>query len=110
MQVKAAPPKPAEAPKKEEVKGPPDLYGPTLRSAATTTASLGGVLALGFVSPSAAFSSMFTKFGLASICGYQVHSAPFPHVAGKYILDEVCWHAAASVLQKCGTVYIPFHS
>lgn len=68
--VKAAPPKPT-APKKEEVKGPPDVYGAALRNAGATTAGLAGVLALGFVSPSAAFSSMFTKFGLSSICGYQ---------------------------------------
>lgn len=71
MQVKAAPSRPAP-PKVEEVKGPPDLYGAALRSATTTTAGLTGILALGFVAPSAAFSSMFTKFGLSSICGYQV--------------------------------------
>lgn len=76
LQVKAAPAKPA-APKAEEPKGPPDLYASTLRSAGSTTAGLAGVLTLGFVSPSAAFSSMFTKFGLASICGYQVGSPPF---------------------------------
>lgn len=71
LQVKAQPPR-ATLPKVEEVKGPPDLYGAAMRSATTTTAGLAGVLALGFVSPSSAFSSMFTKFGLSSICGYQV--------------------------------------
>ncbi|GAX81839.1 hypothetical protein CEUSTIGMA_g9267.t1 [Chlamydomonas eustigma] len=34
-------------------------------------AGAAGLLALGAASPSAAFSSMLTKFGLASICGYQ---------------------------------------
>ncbi|KAG1662420.1 hypothetical protein FOA52_012353 [Chlamydomonas sp. UWO 241] len=34
-------------------------------------AASSGLLALGAVSPSAAFSSMLTKFGLATICGYQ---------------------------------------
>lgn len=75
MQVKAQPPKPVQ-PKTEEVKGPPDLYGAAMRSATTTTAGLTSILALGFVSPSAAFSSMFTKFGLSSICGYQVRLFP----------------------------------
>ena len=32
---------------------------------------MGGILALGVASPSAAFSTMVTKFGLASICGYE---------------------------------------
>ena len=60
--------------KKEEkaaATGPPDLYRPTLQNALTTTAGVAGAMALGGVAPNAAFSSMMTKFGLASICGYQ---------------------------------------
>ncbi|KAG2424600.1 hypothetical protein HXX76_014327 [Chlamydomonas incerta] len=51
--------------------GPVDLYEPTKKSALVTTGAIAAALALGATSPSAAFSSMLTKFGLASICGYQ---------------------------------------
>lgn len=64
----------AAPPKKEEPKeptGPPNLYPATFSNAMTTTGALGGLMALGYVSPGPAFSSMLTKFGLASICGYQ---------------------------------------
>lgn len=57
--------------KEEEVKGPKDLYPDTLRNALTTTGAAAATLAIGAVSPSSAFSGMLTKFGLASICGYQ---------------------------------------
>lgn len=42
-----------------------------MRSALTTTGAAAATLAIGAVSPGAAFSGMLTKFGLASICGYQ---------------------------------------
>lgn len=61
----------AAAKKEEEAKGPKDLYPETLRGALTTTGAAAATLAIGAVSPSAAFSGMLTKFGLASICGYQ---------------------------------------
>jgi hypothetical protein len=51
--------------------GPKDLYDDTLRNALTTTGAAAATLAIGAVSPGSAFSSMLTKFGLASICGYQ---------------------------------------
>lgn len=63
---------PAAAAKKEEAAaGPKDLYPDTLRNALTTTGAAAATLAIGAVSPSSAFSGMLTKFGLASICGYQ---------------------------------------
>ncbi len=66
------PPSPAARPKKEEkAKGPVDLYGPTKNNALVTTGAITGALAMGAISPGATFSSMLTKFGLASICGYQ---------------------------------------
>ena len=68
-----APPPPP--PKKDSAKkdaGPKDLYGVTLGNALTTTGAAAATLAIGAVSPGAAFSSMRTKFGLAAICGYQV--------------------------------------
>ncbi|KAG2488659.1 hypothetical protein HYH03_012821 [Edaphochlamys debaryana] len=58
-----------EEPKKET--GPIDLYEPTKKSAITTSAAIAGALAIGMSAPNPAFSSMLTKFGLASICGYQ---------------------------------------
>jgi NAD(P) transhydrogenase len=69
-----APAAPPPAPKKAEeeaAKGPKDLYPDTLRGALTTTGAAAATLAIGAVSPGSAFSSMLTKFGLASICGYQ---------------------------------------
>jgi H+-translocating NAD(P) transhydrogenase len=56
----AAPPSPEEA-----------LRAATLKSALTTTGAACATLALGAVSPTPIFSSMLTKFGLASISGYQ---------------------------------------
>lgn len=68
----SAAPAPPPAPKMEEAaKGPKDLYPDTLRNALTTTGAAAATLAIGAVSPSSAFSGMLTKFGLASICGYQ---------------------------------------
>ena len=68
IEVKAPPPpKAAEKIEPKEV----DIYGETLSSAATATAGLGGLMALGFASPGAAFSSMVGKFGLSSVAGYQ---------------------------------------
>ncbi|WZN58855.1 beta subunit of NAD(P) transhydrogenase [Chloropicon roscoffensis] len=48
-----------------------DVYGETMSSAMTATGGLAGLMALGMASPGAAFSSMVTKFGLASVAGYQ---------------------------------------
>ena len=55
----------------EDATGPVDLFPSTMRSATTSALGLTGIMAMGFASPSALFSSMVTKFGLASICGYQ---------------------------------------
>ncbi|GAB4817580.1 hypothetical protein N2152v2_004626 [Parachlorella kessleri] len=65
----SAPKKKEEAVKKE--KTPEDIYKETMSSAATTALGLTAIASLGAVSPNVAFSSMFTKFGLASVCGYQ---------------------------------------
>jgi hypothetical protein len=45
-----------------------------MRSAVSTAAGLTALVGLGAASPGSAFSSMLTKFGLASICGYQTVS------------------------------------
>eukprot|EP01025_Chloroclados_australasicus_P030914 TRINITY_DN3113_c0_g2_i9.p1 TRINITY_DN3113_c0_g2~~TRINITY_DN3113_c0_g2_i9.p1 ORF type:complete len:620 (-),score=105.33 TRINITY_DN3113_c0_g2_i9:100-1959(-) len=69
------PPAPAVA-KPVEVKvdipaGPVDLLEETRSAALSTTGAVASILAVGLVSPNPTFSSMMTKFGLASICGYQ---------------------------------------
>lgn len=48
-----------------------DLLQSLAQNALTTTAAMGSMMAVGYVSPGPVFSSMVTKFGLASICGYQ---------------------------------------
>lgn len=72
-----APPLPPPPPKKphhtrhvipEVVRDP---RAEAVSKAITVSGAVGGALALGFVSPGPAFSAMLTKFGLASICGYQ---------------------------------------
>ncbi len=58
---------------------PVDLYPGTLQSALVASAAMGSILAVGLASPSAAFSSMLTKFGLASICGEPPAPLPSQH-------------------------------
>jgi H+-translocating NAD(P) transhydrogenase len=53
------------------VKPPPDPRATARAGAATTAAAVAGVLAVGAGVPNPAVASMFTKFGLASVCGYQ---------------------------------------
>jgi len=57
--------------KKKEALTPEQIYQETMKNAGITAASLGAVVGMGAISPGPAFSSMLTKFGLASICGYQ---------------------------------------
>lgn len=42
-----------------------------MNNALVTTGAFAGMLVMGAASPNPAFTSMMTKFGLASICGYQ---------------------------------------
>lgn len=48
-----------------------DPYSEALGKAKVTTAAVGSALTLGLVSPNPAFTAMLSKFGLASVCGYQ---------------------------------------
>ncbi len=71
----AAPPKPKAAEKAAKAEPTAEeLRAETMRSAATTAAGLTALVGLGAASPGPAFSAMLTKFGLASVCGYQVRS------------------------------------
>lgn len=64
-----APKKPAAKPVIPEVVVDPRKEA--MNTAMTTTGAVGSAIVLGAVSPNPAFSAMVTKFGLASICGYQ---------------------------------------
>jgi NAD(P) transhydrogenase len=82
----AAPPPraaaPAAAAAAKRAPTPEEAYAETLRSAAATTVGLTALVGLGAVSPGPAFSSMLTKFGLASVCGYQTVWGEPAHGAG----------------------------
>lgn len=56
------------APKKAEVVANP--FADTMKSSLMYTTGLGGLVGLGIVSPSPAFTTMMTTFGLAGIVGY----------------------------------------
>lgn len=71
------PPKPKEvpvaAPPTKVAKAPPpppNYFMETVKSAGTYTGGLASMIALGMLSPNAAFSQMLTTFGLAGIVGY----------------------------------------
>lgn len=65
---------PAAAVKKSEANAikivPPNPFNETLKQSMLYSTSLGGLMALGWSSPSPAFTSMVTTFGLAGIVGY----------------------------------------
>merc|ERR1712110_439840 len=65
----AAPQKGAAVAAKTEKKEP-NYFNEQLKQAATYTAGLGGLTALGVGAPNAAFTGMSTVFGLSVICGY----------------------------------------
>lgn len=71
--VSAAPPPPPpsaskSAPKKAEVVASP--FADTMKSSLMYTTGLGSLLGLGVISPSPAFTTMMTTFGLSGIVGY----------------------------------------
>ena len=105
---------PAQAPKKEQKKvevptGPVDLYKPTLNNALATTGGLGAVMALGVASPGAVFSSMVTKFGLASVCGYQTvwGVTPALHSPLMSVTNAISGLTAVGGLLLMGGGYLP---
>jgi NAD(P) transhydrogenase len=107
------PPALTAPPKKEEkAKGPKDMYGPTKSNALVTTGAVAGALALGAISPGATFSSMVTKFGLASICGYQTvwGVSPALHSPLMSVTNAIsgAWPAAAAVHNCSGLRLLPY--
>lgn len=67
----AAPAKKPEAAAKGHEAKVEDPFKAAMTTALTTTAGLGGVVALSLGHPAPAFTSMLTKFGLSVIGGYQ---------------------------------------
>lgn len=62
---------PAPAPKVEVAKiEPPNPLNQALKNSLMYSTGMGGLMALGYASPSPAFTSMVTTFGLAGIVGY----------------------------------------
>lgn len=71
IKVAATAPVAVAAKKAEAVKiEPPNPFNETLKSSMLYSTGLGGLMALGWSSPSPAFTSMVTTFGLAGIVGY----------------------------------------
>lgn len=106
--MQSAPP----PPKKEEKAapaGPVDLYKPTLNNALVTTGGLGAIMALGAASPGAVFSSTVTKFGLASICGYQTvwGVTPALHSPLMSVTNAISGLTAVGGLLLMGGGYLP---
>ncbi|PRW58793.1 NAD(P) mitochondrial isoform A [Chlorella sorokiniana] len=66
-----APPASAATAAAKKVRTPSQIFRDTLHSACSLALALAALAGFGVASPGAAFSSMMTKFGLASICGYQ---------------------------------------
>ena len=104
-----SPPPPPKKEKKEEPAGPVDLYKPTLNNALVTTGGLGAIMALGAASPGAVFSSTVTKFGLASICGYQTvwGVTPALHSPLMSVTNAISGLTAVGGLLLMGGGYLP---
>jgi len=86
-----------------------DLYKPTLNNALVTTGGLGAIMALGVASPGAVFSSMVTKFGLASVCGYQTvwGVTPALHSPLMSVTNAISGLTAVGGLLLMGGGYLP---
>ena len=104
-----SPPPPPKKEKKAEPAGPVDLYKPTLNNALVTTGGLGAIMALGAASPGAVFSSTVTKFGLASICGYQTvwGVTPALHSPLMSVTNAISGLTAVGGLLLMGGGYLP---
>lgn len=82
---------------------PADLYGPTRDTTTLVATAMAGVLALGAASPSAAFTAMISKFGLASVCGYYTVKGVTPalHRCGRCCTGPRQGRAAVTMRVRC---------
>lgn len=89
--------------------GPADWYYATRANSIVAGAAMVAILAAGVSSPSAAFSSMLTKFGLASICGYQTvwGVAPALHSPLMSVTNAISGLTAVGGMMLAGGGVIP---
>lgn len=101
-------PKP-KAPKMEVTSKPVDLRAAAMRRAMATTGAVGGLLALGAASPGPATSAMVSKFGLATICGYQTvwGVAPALHSPLMSVTNAISGLTAVGGLMCMGGGFLP---
>lgn len=80
-----------------------------MHKAMMTTGAVGGALALGALSPGPATSSMITKFGLASVCGYQTvwGVAPALHSPLMSVTNAISGLTAVGGLMCMGGGFLP---
>ena len=105
-----APPPPKAAPPKPIV--PEIVVDPraeAMKSAMATTGAVGGAITLGLLSPGPATSAMISKFGLASICGYQTvwGVAPALHSPLMSVTNAISGLTAVGGLMCMGGGWLP---
>ncbi|CAN8063120.1 unnamed protein product [Agarophyton chilense] len=109
-----APPLPPPPPPKATAKAvvPEIVRDPrqeAMKSAMMTTGAVGGALALGVLSPNPATSAMISKFGLASVCGYQTvwGVAPALHSPLMSVTNAISGLTAVGGLMCMGGGFLP---
>lgn len=109
-----APPLPPPPPPKEVKKPviPEIVVDPrqeALQSAYKTSGAVGGALVLGALSPNPLTSAMVTKFGLASVCGYQTvwGVAPALHSPLMSVTNAISGLTAVGGLMCMGGGFLP---
>lgn len=102
----AAPP-PPKAIVKEVV--PPNKFKTTLNEATMYTVGLGGMIGLGCISPSPAFATMVTTFGLSCIVGYHTvwGVSPALHSPLMSVTNAISGTTAVGGLLLMGGGYMP---
>lgn len=107
--ISLPPPPPPKVEVAAKERTPEDIYKETLSSAATTAVGLTAIAAMGAASPGTAFSSMLTKFGLASICGYQTvwGVTPALHSPLMSVTNAISGLTAVGGMVLAGGGYLP---
>ena len=107
--IPAPPPPPKVETAVTKEKTPDEIYSETLSQAASTAVGLTAIAAMGAASPGSAFSSMLTKFGLASICGYQTvwGVTPALHSPLMSVTNAISGLTAVGGMVLAGGGYLP---
>lgn len=100
---------PAAAVAKKEPPPPPNYFQETLKDSAIYTAGLGGLLSLGYVSPTPQFMTMITTFGLSGIVGYHTvwGVTPALHSPLMSVTNAISGITAAGGMLLMGGGYLP---